>query len=88
MTIRSTYALDPETVRALEEMARELGVSRSEALRRAVRLAAGQVAGTPLETLDALQGEARLSGRAASAWAARSRAERRASSTRRERMVR
>ena len=42
MTIRLIYALDPATVRAIEDMARKLGVSKSEALRRAVRLAAGR----------------------------------------------
>jgi len=41
MTIRSTYALDVETVRALERMARRLGISKSEALRRAIQGAAG-----------------------------------------------
>jgi Ribbon-helix-helix protein, copG family len=41
-TIKSTYTLDLDTVRALEDMARRLGVSKSEALRRAIRLAAGK----------------------------------------------
>jgi Ribbon-helix-helix protein, copG family len=39
MTIRSTYALDVETVRKLEDLARRWGVSKSEALRRSVRAA-------------------------------------------------
>lgn len=38
--VKATYSLDVETVRALEAMARRLGVSRSEALRRAVMTAA------------------------------------------------
>ncbi len=37
MTIRSTYALDPDTVRRLERISRQWGVSKSEALRRAIR---------------------------------------------------
>src|SRR5437870_291443 len=41
-TIKSTYALDVATVRALEGLARRWNVSKSEALRRAVRVASGQ----------------------------------------------
>lgn len=37
MTIKSTYSLDVGTVRALEELARHWNVSKSEALRRAIR---------------------------------------------------
>jgi Arc/MetJ-type ribon-helix-helix transcriptional regulator len=37
MTVRSTYALDPESVRRLERISRRWGVSKSEALRRAIR---------------------------------------------------
>jgi Arc/MetJ-type ribon-helix-helix transcriptional regulator len=83
MTIRSTYALDPATVSALADLAKRLGVSKSEALRRAVRLAAGQDAGA-LEALDAIQAEAGLGTAAAAAWTARNRSERRAASLRRE----
>lgn len=36
-TIKSTYSLDVESVRALEELARRQQVSKSEALRRAIR---------------------------------------------------
>lgn len=32
-----TYSLDADSVRALEELARQWGVSKSEALRRAIR---------------------------------------------------
>ena len=39
-TMKTTYALDVETVRTLERVARRWGVSRSEALRRAIRVAA------------------------------------------------
>ena len=83
MTIRSTYALDPATVNSLAALAKKLGVSKSEALRRAVRLAAGQDAGA-LEALVAIQGLAGLSSTAAGSWADRNRSERRAASLRRE----
>jgi hypothetical protein len=57
-SIRTTYALDLETVRALEKMAQRWDVSKSEALRRAIRLAADQdLPGSTgaLAALDALQ---------------------------------
>lgn len=37
MTIKSTYSLDAESVRALDDLARRQQVSKSEALRRAIR---------------------------------------------------
>lgn len=37
MTIKTTYSLDVATVRALEGLARRWNVSRSAALRRAIR---------------------------------------------------
>lgn len=37
MTIKCTYSLDAGTVRTLEELARRWNVSKSEALRRAIR---------------------------------------------------
>jgi Ribbon-helix-helix protein, copG family len=40
--IRSTYTLDVETVEMLERLARQWAVSKSEALRRAIRAAAEQ----------------------------------------------
>jgi hypothetical protein len=43
-TVRSTYALDPETVGLLERLARQWAVSKSEALRRAIRAAADRSA--------------------------------------------
>lgn len=39
--IKATYSLDLETVRDLERMAKRLKISKSAALRRAIRLAAG-----------------------------------------------
>lgn len=87
MTVKSTYALDVETARALEDMARRWGVSKSEALRRAIRAARrGPAPGTPkaLTALDALQRSLSLETRTAARWERRVRAERRAASIRRE----
>ena len=86
-TVKSTYSLDVETVRALDTMARRWGVSKSEALRRAIRSA--KAGSNPdkseaVAALDALQRSLHLNGRAAAQWAKRSGAERRASSLRSE----
>lgn len=86
-TVKSTYALDVETARTLEDMARRWGVSKSEALRRAIRAAGrGSAPGAPkaLATLDALQRSLDLDSRGATRWGKRARTERRASSIRRE----
>jgi hypothetical protein len=64
-------------------LARRLGVSKSEALRRAVRLAAGRDTGA-LESLDELQRALGLSGAGAARWDSRSRKERHAGAARRE----
>jgi hypothetical protein len=85
-TIKTTYALDVETVRTLERIAHRWRVSRSEALRRAIRAAAGDDAGSaggPVEALDALQGSLGLNTASARAWANRVRAERWTSAARR-----
>ncbi len=84
-TIKSTYSLDVETVRQLERMARTLGISKSEALRRAIRAAA---AGQPttedgaLQALERLQDSLALTPEAAKRWEQGARAERRASAHR------
>jgi hypothetical protein len=86
-TVKSTYALDVETVRALEEMARGWGVSKSEALRRAIRAARLEPASVPptaLAALDALQRSLNLASVTAGRWEKKARAERRATSLRRE----
>jgi len=85
-TIKSTYSLDVETVRTLESIARRWNVSKSEALRRAIRAAAdlpapAQQAGAA-EALDALQESMQLDRASARRWEARVRSERRASSRR------
>jgi hypothetical protein len=77
--VKSTYALDVETVQALDDLARRWGVSKSEALRRLIRSAAeaeGAGASGPLAALEALQNSAHLSAAKASAWARVVRAER------------
>ena len=85
MTIRGTYALDVETVQRLEALAKEWGVSKSEALRRAIRAAAHTdvVPVTALALLDELQRTAGLDQRRADEWVAAVRTERRRASTRR-----
>lgn len=86
MTIKSTYALDVETARTLEDMARRWGVSKSEALRRAIRAAKRGPARAPkaLTALDALQRVLNLEAQTAARWEKRIRAERRATSILRE----
>ena len=87
MTIKSTYSLDVGTVRALERIAERWKVSKSEALRRAIRSSAGEAAqGTPdaLEALNELQRSLKLTPARARAWARRVRTERKKASLRRE----
>lgn len=83
MTIKSTYSLDPVTVQTIGDMARRLGVSKSEALRRAVRMAAGRDTDA-IAALDELQHALGLSDGDSRQWADRSRKERHASSAHRE----
>jgi len=86
-TVRSTYALDVETVRVLDRIAHRWGVSKSEALRRAIRGAEAQkppAADDALRALDRLQRSLQLTPVKAKAWTARTWRERRASATRRE----
>ena len=62
-TIKSTYALDVESVRMLEALADRWHVSKSEALRRAVRAAAREQAPADravLDVLDRLQASVRV----------------------------
>ena len=82
--IKATYSLDEDTVRLLDRVASRWGVSKSEALRRAIRsaaTAAGEREGAPgIETLNRIQKGLGLSASVAAAWARQSRAERRAGS--------
>ena len=85
--IKATYSLDVETVRELEKMARHWKVPKSEALRRAIRMAAGQApteAQEALRALDELQSSLALSPEAASRWEEQVGDERRATSARLE----
>jgi len=86
-TIKSTYALDLETVKSLENMARRWKVSKSEALRRAIREAAARTRSERNEAIDALdklQASLELTPGTVRKWAERARTERRASAARRE----
>lgn len=79
--IKATYTLEPETVRLLDRMAKRWKISKSEALRRAVRAAApldSGVDGGAIATLDRLQQAAGLASAAARRWARDVREERRA----------
>lgn len=89
--VKTTYALDLETVRTLDELARRWEVSKSEALRRAIRASATlspSPASEPLRALDRLQKALRLAPRDAERWSASVRVERRAGARRRERRAR
>jgi predicted transcriptional regulator len=86
-TIKATYSLDPETERHLEEMADAWKVSRSEALRRAIRAAAEATAPRGergIEALDRLQEALGLSEQAAGRWEKASGSERQSTSRKRE----
>lgn len=78
-SVKATYSLDVETVKALERMARRWSVSKSEALRRAIRAAAdGDVSdgGRHLARLDELQRKLALDTAGASRWVREVKAER------------
>lgn len=83
-SIKATYALDVATVQALEKMAQRWAVSKSEALRRAIRAAAAETPGGAqgVERLDRLQRTLALSPKKAEAWAREVRTERRVRSPR------
>ena len=80
ITVKSTYSLDVETVRQLEELAKRWNTSKSGALRRAIQSAAKQVRSDHNEALDALDRLQALLGldrESAGAWADEVRQERR-----------
>lgn len=86
-TIKSTYVMDVGTVQALERIARRWKVSKSEALRRAIRAAAEQPqpeSVDALRALDELQRSLKLTPVTARAWARAVRRERTAASRRSE----
>ena len=80
-SIKATYSLDEETVRVLDQVSRRWGVSKSEALRRAI-LASAKLprsdVSEKLAALDRLQASIGLTPAAADAWIKDIRAERRA----------
>ena len=81
--IKSTYALDVESVHALEDLARRWGVSKSEALRRAIRSEARrQPSGGALAALDQLQSSLRSRKVDLEQWALDVESERRAAGRR------
>lgn len=80
MTIRSTFALDPETVDALDHLAKRWGVSKSEVVRRVLHAtAAVEGADAASAALGELQERLGLSEEQAEAWIREIRAEREAS---------
>ena len=60
VTVRSTYSLDLDTVRRLEDLARQWNTSKSGALRRAIKVASEQARPASNEKLEALDELRRL----------------------------
>ncbi len=76
-SVRSTYSLDVETMRRIENLARRWDVSKSEVLRRAVRMADEQTAVSErVAAFKQLQATVNLTPGKADAWVDRIRAER------------
>jgi hypothetical protein len=90
-TVKTTYSLDLETVKALEALAKRWNVPKSEALRRAIRSVSQGVSSEGPDSLRALrqlQKELGLSIEDARRWQKAVSAERRAWSRRLERRSR
>jgi hypothetical protein len=86
-SIKSTYALDVDTIRKLERVAARWRVSKSEVLRRAIEVVAreqGEGTPAPLEALDELQKSLKLTAHQVGKWSLEVRQERVKSSARRE----
>ena len=84
--IKSTYSLDVESVRVLEALAQRWKVSKSEVLRRAIRIAAHgnyPERGTTLQALDQLQSSVRERRIDLEKWARDVKSERQATALRR-----
>ena len=76
-SVRSTYSLDVETMGRIEQLARRWNVSKSEVLRRAVRMADEQSAVSDrLTALKELQASMQLTPQQVEDWIAEVRAER------------
>jgi len=69
-TVKSTFSLDLESRQQLERLAENWGVSRSEALRRAIRQSVGMnnSAESRLAALDALQKRSTLTPEELNYW--------------------
>ena len=81
-TVKTTYTVDAETKRVLDELAARWAVSRSEALRRAIRQAAGAAGvGDRLAALEVLQQQVVMTSGRARRWEQAMRAERRANTS-------
>lgn len=81
--MKATYSLDEETARMLERLARRPEVSKSEALRRAIRCLANadsEAGAVEVAALQELQRRLDLTPGEAEAWTSRVREERVASS--------
>ncbi|MGB5751792.1 MAG: ribbon-helix-helix protein, CopG family, partial [Thermoanaerobaculia bacterium] len=81
--IKATYSLDVETVRDLERMAKRLKISKSAALRRAIRMAVGsepRAGEDQLSALDELQQSLDLAPEDLREWEEKNRELRRRSS--------
>lgn len=76
--VKSTYVLDLATADSLERLAHEWGVSKSEALRRAIRSAAAAGEPNRLTVFRQLQDAVKLSRTQAASWAETVKAERQA----------
>jgi hypothetical protein len=91
-TVKTTYSLDLETVRIIEDLARRWNVSRSEVLRRVIRASASKTrSSVPPESvraLDQLQDALRLRPADATRWAKDARTERHAAARHREKPAR
>ena len=84
-TIESTFLLDVESVRTLETLAKRWRVSKTEVLRRAIRIAATEGRpenDTALSALDRLQNSVRQRQVDASRWVRDLKADRRAAARR------
>lgn len=75
--VKSTYVLDVETAAHLDRLAKEWQVSKSEALRRVIRLAPTPTAPDRLAVFRELQREVRVSRQQATTWSNAVKAERR-----------
>ena len=78
-TVKATYTLDADTIRELERIARALGTTKSDTIRRAIALLARAQPSTgdeALAALDDMQEQLPLSVADAAAWQTAVRAER------------